>query len=369
MPTNTVPFPVASRPSTRQAFTVSSTALNASSNTVLNPVSLPSDGYLRSILLEVTGTITGGTTPAYTADAPWNVIQSISFTPASGQALVTPITGYQLYLINKYGGYGFTDDPRNPVNYSATTTGFHFFIRIPLEIDKVTGYCSIPNLAANRSYRVDMTLAPVSTVMTGAPSISVAVTAYSEFWLQPTASTSAPNPVAQNTSPMGLGAYSFWQFENPSVTPGDFTQKLSNVGSVLRTVIFVARDSTGARIADGNGFPSSGELDWVLDGDIDLAFTTNMWKQYHQEWFGFNTATLDTWRGLDTGVYVFPFHAMNGSRSGDPNNTRSQLLPTGGASQLQLKATFGSTISKLEILTNSVSIVNDPNGLADLWAR
>lgn len=363
-----LPFPVASRISTRQALNLGSYTLSATAPTTVNPIPIPAVGFEKSILLEVTGTVTGGTTPAYTADAPFNVLQIVNFRTASGNDLIVPFTGYQLYLANKYGGYkhSIAGDCRNPVNYTATTSGFHFFIRVPLEIDPVTGLGSIPALASNRSYLLNLTFAAVSTVMSGAPTISVSVTGYSEFWLEPAQQSSGG--ANQAVEPQGLGTISKWEIENPSINPGDRIVKFNNVGNVLRTHILVVRNSSGARITDGNGWPTSGEVQLYLDNEIQFAFPVNMWKQYMAEWFGLNTASLDVYGGLDTGVYVLPWHALNGNVSGDPNNTRSQLLPTLNASQLQLRATFGSTISTLEIMTNAV-VPAPQTGFAAIYSK
>lgn len=360
-----LPFPVASRVSDREAFDLGTYTLGANNITV-NPQIIPAVGWLKSILIEVTGTVSGGTSPAYTADAPWNAIAIANFRTASGNDLVVPYTGYQLYLANKYGGYKVSGDQRNPAVYTATTSAFHFFLRVPLEIDPVTGLGAIPAMASNRSYLLNLTLAAASTVMTGGPTITVALKAYSEFWLEPAGQTSGGT--AQATMPQGVGTISKWELENPSVNPGDRLVKFNNVGNVLRTHIFVARNSSGVRISDGNGWPSSGEIQLYLDNEIQFAFTPHIWQLYMAEWFGYNSATYDAYNGFDTGVYVIPWHALNGAHAGDPNNTRSQLLPTLNASQVQLRATFGSSISSLEIMTNSV-VPAAGTGFAALFSK
>ena len=59
---------------------------------------------------------------------------------------------------------------------------------------------------------------------------------------------------------------------------------------------------------------------------------------------------------LDTGVYVLPYATMLGGLAGDPANSRGQLLNTNSASLLQFYgSSFGSAVSTLEVLTNTVS--------------
>lgn len=370
MATATLPFPVASRGSTRQSFDIGPVTLNASASSPQNPIQIPAVGYLKSLKLLVTGTITGGTTAAFTADAPFNVIQLVNFRTASGNDIIVPMTGYQLFQVNKYGGYYVNGDPRNPTAYTATTNGttgsFSFFLDVPLQIDPVTGFCALPAMASNRSYQLNLTLAPVTAVMTGTPTISVSVNAYAEFWMEPLQATKSGT--SQQTQPQGIGSVSKWEIEYPSINPGDRLVKFNNVGNVLRCNILTVRDSTGARITDGNGWPTSGEVQLILDNETDFAWPTAYWKKYMADWFNLNSASLDVYGGLDTGVYVYPWHAMNGAVAGDPNNTRSQLLPTINASQVQLRATFGSSISTLEIMTNAVIPVAG-SGFADLFAK
>jgi hypothetical protein len=82
--------------------------------------------------------------------------------------------------------------------------------------------------------------------------------------------------------------------------------------------------------------------------------------------FGLTAGAKDVAQGLDTGVYVLPFHALASTLAGLTANSRSQLLPTANTSQLQFRGTsFGANASSLEIYTNSV-IPTDP---ATLYAR
>lgn len=347
-----LPFPIAARQMTRFSFTTGTTALAASAPTPVSPIQIPAVGYLRYIMLEVTVDGTGGTTPAFTADAPFNVLAAAEFRTAAGNDLIVPLTGYQLYLANKYGAqYAQApySDNRLGKQYAATAPDAHFFLAIPLEIDSETGLGSIPALASNRSYQLALTLSAISTVLSGAPTVNVTINGTAYYWNEPPATTQSG--VSQATQPYGLGTISQWQLEAPPVTPGDKLVKSNNVGGIIRTLIFTLRNSSGARI-DTNGWGSPAEL--YLDNEPMFYFTQSDWERLLIQTYGFTAASKDAAQGLDTGVYVFPFHALAGGMAGDPANSRSQLLPTLDASQLQLRTTFGSAASTLEILTNSV---------------
>lgn len=364
-PVPTIPFPLASRKMTRFSFTAGTTTLSAATPLPLSPIQIPAVGYLSHIDLEVTVTGTGGTSPAFTADAPFNVLQSVEFKTAAGNDIIVPLTGYQIYLANKYGcqyAQSPYSDNRLGRQYAATAPSAHFFMQIPLEIDAANGYGSIPALASNRSYQLNLILAAVSSVLSGAPGVTVTINGVAHYWSEPPASTASG--AVQATAPSGVGSVSQWQLEMPPVTPGDKLIKSNNVGNVIRAIILTLRNSSGARI-DTNGWPAVCEL--YLDNEPMFYFTQNEWEDMMTKWFGFTSATKDTPQGLDTGVYVIPFHCLaSNSLGGDTGNSRSQLLPTVDASQLQLRGTsFGSASSTLEILTNSVI----PTDAATLYSR
>ena len=118
-----IPFKIAGRKQTRSAFTPATVTLGASAVS-FSPLEVPATGYLAALRLEVTGTWSGGGAgTAFNADAPFNSISSIGVRDASGTPLITPMSGYQLYLINKYGGQvyaGVSADPKSAYGYAAT---------------------------------------------------------------------------------------------------------------------------------------------------------------------------------------------------------------------------------------------------------
>lgn len=362
-----IPFPLASRQMTRFSFSAGSTVLQAAATTPLSPIQIPAVGYLSHLDLEVTITSTGGGANLFTADAPFNVIQSLEFKTAAGNDIIVPLTGYQMYLLDKYGAQFAVapySDNRLSRQYAAVggaSANAHFFLQVPLEIDNGSGYGSIPALASNRSYQLNLILAAVSTLISTAPTVTVTIVGTAHYWSEPPATTASG--AAQATSPTGVGTVSQWQLEMPALTPGDKLVKSNNVGNVLRTLIFVLRNSAGARI-DTNGWPAISEL--YLDNEPMFYLSNTEWEDWMVKNFGLTAAAKDAAQGLDTGVYVIPFHALAGGMAGDPANSRSQLLPTVDASQLQLRGTsFGSAVSTLEILTNSVI----PTDAATLYAR
>jgi len=353
----------------RFSFTTGAVTAQPGASVPISPIQIPAVGYLSHIDLEVTVTTSGATSATTVlADGPFSIIQSLEFRTAAGNDIIVPLTGYQMYLANKYGAQfcpaPYSDAKLDPTyaNTSGASAGAHFFLPIPLSIDAGTGYGAIPALASNRSYQAVITLAPLSSVYgTAVPTnATVTINAVAYYWSEPPANTATNVP--QATAPSGIGSVSQWQIEQPAVTPGDKLIKSNNVGNVIRTLIFTLRTAAGART--DTDFPAVSEL--YLDNEPMFYFGKTEWKSLMGKWFGLTNTTLDAAGGLDTGVFVIPFYALTGSLAGDVSNSRSQLLPTVDASQLQIRGTsFGANSSTLEIVTNSVI----PRDAATLYAR
>lgn len=363
-PAAALPFSIASRYSTRESFSLPVVNLAAATPTIAagTPVQIPAVGYLKKLRLKVSLTATGGTAPALTADAPFNVITSLALKNSAGQNLIAPLTGYELYIYNKYSGmgqgyasaYGALGDPKAGRGYSDAVASPSFFIDVPIELDPSTGLGSIPALASNRAYQLDISFAAISTVWTGAPtSATVTVTATAHYWDVPVAST--PGGVAQSTEPFGLGTLSLLQKESPIVAPGDQLTRLNNTGNVIRNLIFIARNSSGARVdAD---LPTISEL--YVDNNPMLRLTKSEWQDAMVRWFGLDAPALDAAKGLDTGVMVIPFHLLAGGVSGDPSNSHAQFLATLDATLLQFKGyDWGANISTATVLTQAIASEN-----------
>ena len=121
-------FPVASRPQVRQSAQLSVSNLNGSVS--FAPIQLPATGWVRKISLLVEVAYACASAGAVVAgDAPFNVLSGITLTDATGQPITQPISGYGLYLVNKYLGSDtvpvpFANNPHQGPEYaySATST-------------------------------------------------------------------------------------------------------------------------------------------------------------------------------------------------------------------------------------------------------
>lgn len=352
-----LPFPIASRKMSRFSFTTGAVNMAAAAPVPISMIPIPAVGFLSHLNLEVT-IATTSTALTFNADAPWNALAGVEFKTAAGNDIIVPFTGYQLYIMNKYGcqwASAPVSDNKSSRQFSAVTGtngSAHFFIQVPLEIDAHTALAAVPALASNRTYQLQVTLAAISTVFGGTVTVStVTINGTAWYWSEPAASTQ--NGISQQVKPDGLGTLSQWQLDTPPLTPGDKYIKSNNVGNVLRTLIFTLRNSAGARI-DTNGWPAVSEI--YLDNEPMFYLTQNEWETWMTVKYGFDvTGAKDQVKSLDTGVYVLPFFALAGNDLANDAMPRSQYLPTLDASQLQIRGTsFGSAVSTLEIITNSV---------------
>ena len=353
-----LPFAISARQSSRFSFNVPTTNLGTT-QTPLSPIQIPAVGYLNKIVLDVSITVTGGTSPAYTADAPFNVFSLIELRNSSGNDLIVPMDGFRYYLLNKYGSQGVNapwSDPKSDPTYSTTLASTHFMLDVPCQISPADAFGAIPALASNRSYQLALNLNAIANLVSGSPtSVSVSINGYAWFWTEPVAQTMSG--VGQQTAPPFNGSLNLWQYEALPVTPGDKYLKSDNVGNVLRTLIFTLRNSGGGR--DGVDWPSVCEL--YLDNNPMFYLPQAQWKSWMGRIYGFDSAQ-DTAQGLDNGVFVIPFFALAEGYA-MANARRGQYLPTLDSSLLQLRGTsWGAGASTLEVMTNSVQPVNPATG-------
>ena len=353
-----LPFAIASRTMSRFSFT--DTRALSGGITPVTPIQIPAVGFLRRLQLKFSVTATAGT--AFPGDGPFNLVQSVEFRTAAGNDLIVPVTGYQLYLVNKFGHPTVSSPWSDPkyVSYSTTSgTAATFYLDLCFEIDSETGLGSIPALASNRSYQLILNYGPYSLI-TAASAATITVDGVAHYWSEPPASSASG--IAQDVQPQGLGTISQWQLDTPPITPGDKYVKLSNVGNFMRNIIFVLRTAAGARTTAD--FPNVSEI--YLDNEPMFYLPKSDWERAMRQQFGLTATAADAANGLDTGVYVLPFDALVGSVSGDPANSRSQYLPTLDSSQLQIRGTsFGAAASTLEVLTNSII----PTSSSDIYSK
>lgn len=366
-----IPFTVASRPQRRFSNTQTANVLNGA--TSFAPIPLPATGLVRKISLMFRASVTSASAGAVVAgDGPFNLISGISLTDATGQPITQPISGYNLYLVNKYLG-GDNTIHRDPFNnpaigpeyaYSSTsTTGTATFrLDLDLEQDAFTGYGCIPNLDANASLQLKIDLNPYSVAFSGTTvsAATVSVVVDQHYWA-PIGAMTGGVPNAQY--PPGYGDFVETRYETQTVTASaENTIPVNNRGGLIKGIILVSR-AAGVRTA----FTAGSNVGLVYDNNaVDEGIRLDSWQDDLRRMYGYIGAdvgtsyapiTAGTLPGLDNGVIVVPFLKEHAKRDA--------WLSTRVGTLLQVKATPGASATQMELITQ----LGQVNDAAAFYAR
>ncbi|HZP28433.1 MAG TPA: hypothetical protein VFC99_05740 [Acidimicrobiia bacterium] len=352
-PAALVPFVRASRQHEEPFIDLTNTL--GASTIAVSPQDIPAYGYLRSVLILVEGTTTSNAAAVtFAADGPFNVLSDFALTDVNGQPIVGPFSGYELMLINKYGGYARRHDPRI-VEFLATTGSggsggsFRFLLRVPVEINPATGFGALANMNAAATYKLRFTLntsaAPYGTAPTNPP--SVRVRCWQEAWAQP-AQTNLRGQ-QQATSPPASGTTQYWSLASYALSAGTTRVQLSRVGNLVRNLILVFRDNSNVR-QDAN-FPDPLQFYW----DSRLIFNRGMRvnKGFAAERYDLQVAdgTFDQALALDAGVMPIDFTSGDDGSAGFESG--NLYIPTVQSSRLEFLGTFSA--GTLQVLTNDIA--------------
>lgn len=346
--------------------------MNASTQALTPQYEIPSTGFLNGVFILVEATVTSSTATATStstgvgvlaADGPYNCIDNITFTDTNNSEIVGPIGGWDLYVINKWGGYAFQDDPEVNTDLFTSTTNatasssaagsFSFVLRIPVELVPRDALGSLPNKSSSTPFKVKTTLAAIGTVFansaTVGPSVRFRMTPES-YW-EPTATDGSGNPVADQ--PPGVNTTQYWNKTDYTVNVGSFSTLLTNsVGFPVRNLGFVLRDSNLSR--------SQGESDWPdpfklqLQSNVIVDRIKKLWKARMTRDFNY-LAAGDAAGGKDNGLYWLPFNKDFGPKPGW--ESRRAYLRTTDGMRMQAKGTIGgSGTHTLTVYTNFIGV-------------
>lgn len=320
------------------------------SSVPLTPMDIPAYGFIRGIFLEVTATGGTGTVAVAKGDAPFSAVSEISIMDVNGAPIVGPISGFDAYLIGKFGGYRKANtNPRlHPDFQPVQTSGnFSFLLYIPIEVSQRDGLGALANLNAASSYKLRVTVADQTQVYSTNPTTNpnVRVRAWLDAWTQPAQTDLRGN--AQATQPPAHGTTSFWSKNVVNVNAGQQTVRLQRVGNLIRDLIFIYRDASGVR--NKVNFPTPLDIYW--DTRLLRDYQPITWRGQMAQRFNL-TGADDTAGGLDTGVYVEDYmHEFDGLAGCE---LRDGWLPTVQSTRLEVFGNFGAP-GTLTILTNDVS--------------
>lgn len=342
-PVVTRPFVAGTRPVDAAVYD-QTRALTASTQD-LPTFEIPPNGFLRGAYLVVTGTTAGNAaTVSFANDAPFNVLDTITFNDTNNKSIVGPMNGWDLKECWKFGGYAFVDDAKSSPIYSATTgagaTGgsFKFILKLPIEIRRRDGAGSLPNKSSSATFDISMRLAASATIYgtapTTAPSVRVRIEHYG--WMDPNAADLRGNAVAQN--PPGVQTTQYWSKQSQVIGSGQFNVKLQGMDSYVRNIIFMLVDANGNRVVGDADWPDPFQMVYEVVQPVNRL--KDVWQHMIGEEFGY-TNPVDTAGGRDSGVYPLPYNYDMGSKPG--NETSLGYLPVASATNMSANGTIGGS--------------------------
>lgn len=330
------------------------------------------NAYLRGLWIQASlVTASNAATVAFQADAPWIAYQQITFQDANQKPILGPISGYQLMIVNKYGGYQYNDDPRASSTYSATAgsggTGgsFNFVLYVPLEVVARDTLGALQNKSASSAFQLLLTVNTTGNVYSTAPTTAgtLTTTVLEDGWVQPKSTDATGNPLSQ--APPQLGSTQYWTAGTYNALNGSQQVQLTQgLGYPIRNLIGVNYDVS-------NSTRATGDTDWptvaqfIFRGTTFWNVTKTIWKDQMSRLYGFYSTTADTANGQENGVYALSFAQDFGLQDGA--ELRTGYLPTQQGDQFQLVASFNGN-SNLQWLANYVAPIAGPSNLASIQA-
>lgn len=328
------------------------------------------NGYLADMFIEFTATAAGNSANvAFNEDYPARAIASFTFSDTGGQPILGPMTGWELAIFVKHGGFSFSDDWRNSQTYSATTgtggTGgsFSFILHVPIQFVAREPLGPLPNTNSNNAYAVDIvvsTLAQIySTAPTNAPTYVARI--YQDSYRQSSGKDAQKNPTV--TTPPGLGAVLYLRRNTMDLSAGSVDEELSQQEGSYRALHFVLRDSNGSRAQGDSDWPDPAQI--YFNNDVPYDRRKSQWIRKMERAFGY-VATVNTANGRDYGHFVLPFNTDNGLKAGSED--RYRYMSVSAADTLGFRGTIGG--SGTHVLTTMYDFIRPPGGnIRGLTAR
>lgn len=341
-----VPFVRGSREFVEGPFT-DQTITPAAAAQAVNPIDVPARGWASSIVLEVAGSGGALGIGVLNEDFPFSVFDQLALTRPNGNPYFGPMQGFSALMTNLYGGYEFDGDPRTNPDFLGTIN-FRFILRIPIEITHHDAYGALIDQDAAAAYKLSWTVPASTTIFTTAPTTIPAIRfrAHLEGWEQPPAADLNGRSIEQ--SPPGTPTAQFWSEQTFNIVGGLNTIRLTDVGNLLRDVVFIFRDDSTPRARIDTELPQD-SIRLTYDARDLENRTIRGWRKVMWERFGVVAPT---------GVIVYDkIHDGEGHAG---NEARNQYLPTSDSTRIEIIGTWTGSGGVLTVLTNDVAPAGVP---------
>jgi hypothetical protein len=266
-----------------------------------------------------------GTTASITADGVLAVIPYIAFQNTGGGEILYPMGLQENVYAQKYLR-PWEGDPQTGPQYS---NSINPSITVDLSIGIRDTLAILSNLDARATYRLRLVIAPITnlvTATTGVTAPTVTVTGAIKSWAQPPAEDYMGRPIAPY--PPGLGVQRKLMAQTSAALPstGIFRMQLNLTGNEIRGLVFIFRNSSGARtdLTDNGAGVILLRIDNQTIWTMYQSQIVNRMLNFYSPFYGGRGGV-----NRETGVYAYP--RFRGPFGGDP------WLPTVEQSNLYLE--------------------------------
>lgn len=373
------PFPVGVYETTTPDIDVTLTQTAAAQK--LGTFKISPNGWLAGIycLFEMTISTNATNSVSYSKDNPFSVIQKVTFRDIGNREVFGPLTGYEWFTVNKWGGYfggSNGSDPRNPAGSFTAVTGtggtggtFSFCLWLPLELVHRDALGPIENKSSSSAYQLEIYIDSQANTYNQVPSVfgSFRMRANVDGYTEPESADSYGRPLSQ--VPPANGAVQYWTSEvNQSTPVGLWKYNVQNgIAYSLRNLITVAYDHTSGTRATvglvGGNFPDPVTLSF---GKVQLLqMPLRMYQDKVARWYELEATGPDAYISMENGVWPLPWNRDFINTPGD--ELRNRLLVTKAGNVLQQSGTGVSSSMDVHYLVNY--IVPPGNDAARLRSR
>lgn len=329
------------------------------------------NGFLADMWISMSTNATPNTSAnvAFNEDYPLKAVSVFQLSDTGGQPILGPMTGWELAIFVKWGGFSFSDDVKQSQTYAATTGTstaggfFSFVLHIPVQFVKREPLGPLPNTNSNNAFAVDITLDTLAHIYSTAPDSAPTYTVqiWQDSYRQSSGKDAQGN--ATVTTPPGLGAVLYLRRNTMDVSTGAVDQELSQQEGSYRALHFVLRDSNGSRQQGDSDWPSPAQV--YFNNDVPYDRLKNAWIRKQERQFGYLN-TVNTAGGRDYGTFTLPFNTDHELKAGSED--RYKYLSVSAADTLGFRGTVGG--SGTHQLTTMYDFVRPPGGnIKGLTAR
>lgn len=334
------------------------------------------NGWLAGIycLFEMTITTNATNSVSYNKDNPFSVIQKVTFRDVGNREIFGPLTGYEWFTVNKWGGYfGGADgsDPRNPGGSFTAITGtggtggsFSFCLWMPLEIVHRDALGEIENKSSSSAYTLEIYIDSQANTYNQVPSVqgSFRMRANLDGYTEPEAADAFGRPLSQN--PPANGTVQYWTSETYTTPNGLSKYNIQNgIAYSFRNVALIAYDhGNGTRATAGLVGGEMPDPTTITFGKVQLVqLPLHMWVDKMAKQYELVAAGPDAYASPENGVLMLPFNRDFINTPGD--ELRNRYLVTKAGNVLQWSGTTTATLDMHFLVNYVIPPGNDPSRL------